>query len=379
MRFLYLLFLFTITSYSFSQDITSNTFGKGISILARDSSFSLKFGARFQTLYEAAYTEDSKNYAEQLSIRRWRLKFDGYVYNPKLVYKIEIGLSNRDIGDQQPRIILDAVLKYHFNKNWTLWFGQTKLPGNRERVISSQKLQFVDRSNVNARFNLDRDVGIQLHHEDMVGNGIFKQILSISMGEGRNPTSPNVGGYNYTGRLEYLPFGEFTSNGDYFGSDLKREATPKLSIGATYDYNDGASRSRGQLGSDVLGAQNNLINNNLSTVIVDAMFKLKGLSIMSEYIDRQGEDNIAGFGTGTGFVAQAGYLFKNNFEIAGRFSTIKPDDLNYSAINEEKEYTLGLSRYIVGHSLKVQTDFSYDDFPLAENQFKFRFQIELAF
>ncbi|MEQ9169178.1 MAG: FmdC precursor, partial [Fulvivirga sp.] len=177
----------------------------------------------------------------------------------------------------------------------------------------------------------------------------------------------------------YLPFGEFTSNGDYFGSDLKRETTPKLSIGATYDYNDGASRSRGQLGSDVLSAQNNLINNNLSTVIVDAMFKLKGLSIMSEYIDRQGEDNIAGFGTGTGFVAQAGYLFKNNFEIAGRFSTIKPDDLNYSAINEEKEYTLGLSRYIVGHSLKVQTDFSYDDFPLAENQFKFRFQIELAF
>ena len=56
---------------------------------------------------------------------------------------------------------MDAVLKNHINENWSLWFGQTKLPGNRERVYSSQELQFVDRSLVNARFNLDRDVGVQ--------------------------------------------------------------------------------------------------------------------------------------------------------------------------------------------------------------------------
>ena len=63
------------------------------------------------------------------------------------------------------RIILDAVIKWEFAKNTTLWFGQTKLPGNRERLVSSQKLQFVDRSLLNSKYNLDRDIGIQLHHK----------------------------------------------------------------------------------------------------------------------------------------------------------------------------------------------------------------------
>lgn len=109
------------------------------------------------------------------------------------------------------------------------------------------------------------------------------------------------------------------------------------------------------------------------------MFKFNGVSIMIEYIDRKGDDDISGFGTGTDFVIQDGYLFKNNFEIGGRFSSINPDNINLSSINEENEYTLGLSRYIVGHNLKLQSDFSYDDFELAENRYKFRFQIELAF
>ena len=58
--------------------------------------------------------------------------------------------------------MLDAVVKYAFSKNQQIWFGQTKLPGNRERVISSMALQFVDRSNVNSKFNIDRDFGVQL-------------------------------------------------------------------------------------------------------------------------------------------------------------------------------------------------------------------------
>ena len=37
--------------------------------------------------------------------------------------------------------ILDAYLKWNFYKNFEIWAGQTKLRGNRERVISSQNLQ----------------------------------------------------------------------------------------------------------------------------------------------------------------------------------------------------------------------------------------------
>jgi len=369
-----------------AQDISSNKFGNGIQATAQDSSWSMKFGARFQTLYEGILNRNTDDYDDKLLVKRARLKFDGFVFNPNLTYEIQLGLTNRDIRAGQiaqsgntAGIIYDAVLKWKFSKNWELWFGQAKLPGNRERVISSQKLQLVDRSLVNSRFNIDRDTGIQLRHKNKIGNLVVKEMFSMSMGEGRNITVNNVGGYDYTGRIEILPMGEFIEKGDYFGSDLKREPSPKLAIGLTYDFNDRAGRQRGQLGdfiSDILGNQ---LTNNLYTFFADAMFKYNGWSIMTEYANKSAAKDIAAWGTGKGFVMQAGYLLNSNFEIAGRYTKIDPDDLNFSSLDEETEYTLGLSKYIVEHSLKVQSDFSTTKNGAGQNSFRFRFQVELAF
>ncbi|HCM76683.1 MAG TPA: FmdC precursor [Cytophagales bacterium] len=379
------LFLGLFTSLvGFSQDVTKNKFGKGIRITAADSSFYLKFGLRFQTLYDGRLNLESQDYNDRFLTRRYRLKFDGWVYNPKIVYKLELGISNQDIsgGDipqtgETSRIILDAVLKYNFAPNWTLWFGQTKLPGNRERVISSQALQFVDRSNVNSRFNIDRDAGLQLHYEvDKV-----KLIGSISTGDGRNIITNQVGGYDYTVRGEYLPFGEFTDGGDYFSSDLSREPKPKLSIGVTYDYNDRATRQRGQLG-DFLSAQRDL-----ESIFIDAYFKYNGISSLVEYANKKSPDGavildgggnfVEAFYTGSGISWQAGYLFKNNFEIAGRYTHVSPEKITLR--NENTQYTLGFSRYIVGHNLKIQSDITLIQEDTRDDQLMTRFQIELAF
>ena len=146
---------------------------------------------------------------------------DGFAVSPKLVYKIELGLSNRDIAGQSeftrnaPRYILDAVIKWNFYENFVLWAGQTKLPGNIERVISSGNLQLVDRSIVNALFNIDRDIGFQLrHHTQITNKFLTREIFSFSQGEGRNVVTGNLGGHQYVFRLELLPFGRFTKKGD---------------------------------------------------------------------------------------------------------------------------------------------------------------------
>lgn len=381
---LYIINILLISSIH-GQDISSNKFGKGLQFIAQDSSWSMKFGTRFQTLYESTLNRNTDDYNDQLLVKRARLKFDGFVFNPNLTFQIQLGLTNGDIKagqiDQSGNtagIIYDAVLKWKFAKNWELWFGQAKLPGNRERVISSQKLQLVDRSLVNARFNIDRDTGIQLRHKNKMGDFVVKEIFSFSMGEGRNIIDNNVGGYDYTGRIEILPMGEFTGKGDYFGSDLKREPSPKLAIGLTYDFNDEAGRQRGQLGDylDILGIQ---ITNDLKTFFADAIFKYNGWSIMTEYANKSAAKDIATWGTGQGFVIQAGYLLNSNFEIAGRYTKIDPDDINFSSLDEETEYTLGLSKYIVEHNLKVQSDFSTTKKGAGKNSFRFRFQVELAF
>ncbi len=36
----------------------------------------------------------------------------------------------------------------------------------------------------------------------------MREIFSIAQGEGRNITSGNIGGHQYTGRLEFLPLGD---------------------------------------------------------------------------------------------------------------------------------------------------------------------------
>ncbi|AKD05586.1 FmdC precursor [Pontibacter korlensis] len=371
------------------QSINKSKFGKGLQFVAADSSFSLKFSTRFQMLYQGVINNGTNEELEdRFLIRRARLKFEGFAYTPKLEYKIELGLSNSDIGNDDPsrfnnadNIILDAVAMWNFAPGWELWVGQTKLPGNRERIISSQKMQFVDRSLLNSRYNIDRDAGLQLHHSHNIGNMLVREVASISMGEGRDITVNNAGGYDYTGKIELFPFGEFEGGGAYVGSDIYREETPKLAIAAAYNFNDNATRSQGQLGDFLSGERD------LHTVFADAMFKYRGFSSMAEYARRKAPDGPVvlqsdegaveeTFVTGNAFNIQAGYLFKTNWEVAGRYTTYNPE--RTTGLRPQEQYTLGLSKYIVGHSLKVQSDVTLQDQPGRENSYMFRLQMEVA-
>ncbi|PTX45147.1 phosphate-selective porin O/P [Christiangramia gaetbulicola] len=377
---IYAVLVCVLTSFNlYSQEISDTKFGKGlINFTAKDSSFSVKFAPRIQFRSYTSWDYDGENFEDPeqaFLIRRARLKFDGWALTPKLKYKIELGLSNNDISGANeftrnaPRYILDAVLKWNFYENFELWAGQTKLPGNVERVVSSANLQFIDRSILNSRFNIDRDIGLQLHHKINIGeNFVIKEKLALSQGEGRNITVGNLGGLQYTGRLELLPFGEFTNKGDYVQSDLEREQTPKLMLGAVYDFNDDAVKTRSNLGSYMILEDGTLYQTDITTLFLDAVFKYNGWSMQAEYANREadaplaireGETNLPDYvvGVGNAFNIQAGYLFKSNYEIAARYST--NDFKEITNLLNRKEYTLGGSKYIVGHKLKIQADLTY--------------------
>lgn len=49
---------------------------------------------------------------------------------------------------------------------------------------------------------------------------LLKEAFAISLGNGRNVIIDDQNGYQYTGRIEFLPMGEFTGQGDYYGADL---------------------------------------------------------------------------------------------------------------------------------------------------------------
>ena len=377
-KFIVLLFIASVYSAS-SQDITNNRFGKGlINVFAKDSSWSSKVAFRYQTRYEGNYDLVDSDYTGRAFVRRARIKGNGFAFSPKITYKFEYDVANG--------YVLDAVVKWNFTGNWTVWFGQTKLPGNIERVFSSQKLQLVDRSLLNSKFTLDRDAGAQLRHHFKLGNTfLVREIFAVSQGEGLNDKSKSTGN-GYTGRIELLPFGNFTKKGDYFAADLKREKTPKLMLSATYDFNQNAMLSRGQKGDYLIGDLENL-----QTLFIDAHFKYQGFSFFGEYVDRKtsdgspllensfldGESIDECYYTGESINLQLGYLMKNNWEIAGRYTNVNANDLYDN--NDLNQYTIGFSKYVVGHNLKVQTDFSYTTEQGQNDKLLFRLQTEFNF
>lgn len=398
-RILIVLFIFFGLNSVKSQEIEVPTFGKGIlNLVGKDSTWSMNVSGRMQFLGIGQWSENNEGNLSSVGsnflIRRGRLKFKGFAYSPKLKYKIELGLSNRDISGASdfthdaPRYILDAFVMWNFYENFELWIGQTKLPGNIERIVSSANMQLIDRSLLNNRFTIDRDMGAQLRHKIyLFDKFLIREAFALSQGEGRNVSKGNLGGYQYTTSLEFLPFGAFTGNTEYVGSDLKRERSPKLLLGVSYDANKNAVKTRSNQG-DYMFTDTGFHKTDINTLFVNAVFKYNGFSFLGEYADRKADNAIAvnEDGTATGDVVQVGkglnlmfgYVFKNNWELTGRYTSVELDK-QITNENKEDQYTFGVSKYLVGHKLKVQTDATYLTEVGGPDGLIYRLQLEVHF
>ena len=383
---------------SAQQGVNEISFGKGLlNYVAADSSFSVKFAPRFQVRYYGTsdFSDDGLAPVDHdFLVRRSRFKFDGWVVHPSIGYKMEFGLSNNDMSGanaftkNSPRYILDAVIKWKFAPGFELWAGQTKLPGNVERVISSANLQLVDRSLLNSKFNIDRDLGIQLRHTSKLGGQfISKEKFAISQGEGRNIATGNEGGLQYTGRVELFPLGSFTKKGEYMGSSTVREEKLKIMAAYTYDFNADASKTRSNMGDYMFLMDGSLHQTNITTQFIDLVVKYEGFSLMAEYADRSATNPIAVEldGTETGdivtvgsaFNMAVGYFISEKIEVAGRYTALNYADV--TGTSPVTMYTLGLNKFVVGHKLKVQSDISYSTKNGESDAIIFRTGFELHF
>ncbi|NUY82231.1 porin [Flavobacterium sp. MAH-1] len=366
-------------------------FGKGVGLTSPDSIFQLNIRFRIQNRV-TYYDNEDQDPAYDGQIRRLRLRFDGYVGNPKFLYAIQLSFAPGDTGEiregENLNIIRDAVVYYRPNASWNISFGQTKLPGNRQRVNSSGGLQLTDRSINNARFTIDRDFGFQVHHLNE-----YKEKFSynfkgaISTGEGRNVTGNADDGVALTGKAEIFPLGAFTKDGSYFEGDLMREKKPKLMFSGAYQQNNQARRTGGQLGEDLFEQRT------MKTLLLDAMFKYNGWAAMAAYMQRvtpkdpitvnpEDATDIQYVYTGHGFDYQLSYLFPSNYELIGRFSTLKPNDEIFSLTPKQKEFSFGLTKYIWEHTFKLQGELTYDILDYIDgtqrNNWYVRFQVEMG-
>ena len=368
--------------------------GKGITFRPKDNSYEMTIRFRMQNMVGLHFNDSFGLSETEAQIKRLRLRFDGYLFSPKFIYSIQLGFSGYDAENRpngEVNIIRDAIVYYRPNSDWNLGFGQTKLKTNRARINSSSALQFVDRSIVNSEFGGDRDFGFfgEYHYGTYDGFALAA-LASVTLGEGRNWGSSDIDGFDYTGRLELFPFGRFHSKGEYTEGDTYYEESVRLMIAGGYSFNHNACLTQGFKG-DMLPEGT---TRNLGSYYADIVLKYRGFAFNADYMGRQvlsgagsviSPDTGAYIYTGCGVNAQASYLFDGKWEVALRNSTMLPEREVQSLVGYRmwNQSTLALTRYIIGHSLKVQLDLSYnhmDKFtsgPL-DDRWSLRFQVELG-
>lgn len=366
----------------------------GINFMDADSTMmlTLRFRMQNQASLETVSESDLGIRDAQFTIRRVRLRLNGFVVDPRLTYLLQLGFTRGDAdfdNTQFFNVLRDAMIVYRVQPNLHLGFGLGKLPGNRERVISSSEQQFVDRSLVNRTFNLDRDVGLNFYYSQPFGAPTHETPrasirAALTTGEGRNPLR-TIQGLATTVRVSVFPFGSFANNGDYFVSDLAHEESPKLYVAGVFSRNENAGRTGGTIGLPLYEARS------MENWFADAIFKWRGFSFYGEYARRTAQNPVTRDGTsiravfvGEGLNLQAGYfLVPAKWEVSARYSAIHPNASVEAYLQGQTQYTACLSYFLNGHRVKVQTDFTYNvvrdvRLPSEQRSWIVRGQVELG-
>lgn len=367
------------------------SYGKGLGFTSPDSVYQMNIRFRIQSRGSFVSDEDGE-YSIDGQVRRLRLRLDGYVGNPRFTYALQLSFAPGDLGGslkegQNINIIRDAVVFYSITKNWSVGFGQTKLPGNRQRVNSSGALQLSDRSINNASFNLDRDFGLHTTYIYQRRNKFsyaFKG--AISQGEGRNFTENDDLHLAYTGKVELYPFGSFKKNGQYFEGDILYEERPRLMLSGAYQFNSKAKRNSGQQGETLYEAKDQ------HAIFADLIFKYRGWSFMTAYMQRYSDNPIAinpdrpgdynYVMAGHGYDIQSSYMLPRSYELIARYSGQKMQEEIATFKPNAEQYTLGLTKYIWEHAFKFQLEGTYNKYKFLNDSqtdnWYVRFQVEMG-
>ena len=177
-------------------------YDEGLRVRTENDSFSLHLQVRGQFRYsnqdseEHPNPEDFVDEEEGFRIQRARIKFGGHAYRKWLKYYTEIELAT-------PRLL---TMRFTVQPKPTIGLrvGQFKVLYNRERLDSSGKLQFADRSIVTSPFTLDRQQGLTVLGRLFPGKVADSEYaFGVFTGTGRGGGLDDDSRPMYTGRWQW--------------------------------------------------------------------------------------------------------------------------------------------------------------------------------
>lgn len=364
------------------QGVTVKYKHPGFEIKSADGLFSTKLVWRAQMRYTSPTNSDPRSVANfttdpsrnSFELRRVRMKIGGHGYQPWIKYYFEIDLqASRSVtsGNDRSRV-LDWRIDVQPWDEFGIRVGQWKINYNRERVDSSGRQTFVERSIVNREFTIDRQVGI------MAQGRLFKKTLAetryyagIFNGEGRATTNDDSN-MMYMGRLQWNFLGRDLK---WRQSDVSYHKKPAGSLAFAAASNTGRCTLWNSSGCSTSGVTSafpvsavTLNQYKTQQWVQEFAFKWKGLAIQQEYHRKDVEDRVLlRTGEFEGMYVQVGYFFHGLFpkipkelELAYRYAFVdSPDTANFALTDKRDENTVAVNWFFAGHHNKITVDYSY--------------------
>ncbi len=290
------------------------------------------------------------------SVNRGRIKIGGKLGAEALTYYTEYDFPSSRL--------LDLRLTWALQPEMNLRVGQWKVPFNRERVDSSGKQQFVDRSISNRWFTLDRQRGLAFSQRLGVGSRLDSTWhVAVLEGTGRNgegdADSPMVMGrydWNFTG----TPLAFSQSDTSY--REAAAGVLTLLIADYTGPYTAFSSSGGGQLPGFNAGDQDRY---DIRQYAIESAYQHAGFSWQQELHYKEVDDAFTGERSEmAGGYAQAGYFpharwkaLPRQLELALRYARVDPDVLFIDGDHEET--TFAVNWFFAGHDSKLSFDVTW--------------------
>jgi hypothetical protein len=234
---------------------------------------------------------------------------------------------------------------------------------NRERVDSSGKQQFADRSIVNREFTVDRQPGLMLFGRLLPGTPADSwYYVGLFNGNGANASNDDAQ-MMWLARYQWNFLGRDLA---FSQSDVKlrEKAAGSLAfaaVGNRSPYTRFSTEGGGELDGFEPGEPGQY---DLRQKVLELAFQYRGLSIQAELHRKDVTDNTTGERTALrGGYAQAGFFpwalaheIPRALELAVRWALVDPD--RTAVDDDRRELTFGANWFFHGHDNKITVDFS---------------------
>ena len=317
----------------------------------------LRFQSRFDTFKGTLNSVDDllADQDPDLFLKRGRIKGGGKLLQNWLDVYSEYDFTRKTWLDYRATVTVGGWLDIRA--------GQWKSDFNRERIDSSGKQQFVERSIATYWFTIDRQralsTSVRIAEGSAADTTIWIQTLS---GKGLGGSFGD-GEALYLFRAQWNPAGEVLP---FSQADLARRKSPLPSIAVAYVIGDSPYTSFSSDGGGSLpGFEKG--DYQLDQWLLETALHYRGLGWQQELHFKRIRDRGSGVVTRlAGGYAQLG-SFPNEWwpdlpavlELVGRAALVDPDrDLGS---NLQREWTIGANWYFNGHRNKLTLDFSWLD------------------